>query len=75
MFLRRTINLFYRCAAVDVVEIGGRGEHFRHWKIRLFPGNSEKWLDPHLPDLIQRIRQAREKEGYEAGNRLITVTS
>ena len=75
MFLRRTINLFYRCAAVDSVEIGGRGERFRHWKIRLFPGNNEKWLDPHLPALIQRIREVREKEGYEAAPDHITVTS
>ena len=75
MFLRRTINLFFRCAAVDSVEIGGRGERFRHWQIRLFPGNNEKWLDPHLPSLIQRIRQAREKAGYEAAPDDITVTS
>jgi hypothetical protein len=75
MFLRRTINLFYRCAAVDSVEIGGRGERFRHWRIRLFPGNNEKWLDPHLPALIQRIRQAREKAGYEPAPDDITVTS
>ena len=44
MFLQRTINLFFRCAAVDAVEIGGRGEKFRHWRIRLFPGNNEEWL-------------------------------
>jgi hypothetical protein len=75
MFLRRTINLFFRCAAVDSVEIGGRGERFRHWRIRLFPGNNEEWLDPHLPALIQRIRQAREKAGYEAAPDEITVTS
>jgi len=75
MFLRRTINFFYRCAAVDSVEIGARGERFRHWQIRLFPGNNEKWLDPHLPDLIQRIRLARAKEGYEAAPDHLTVTS
>lgn len=75
MFLRRAINLFYRCAAVDSVEIGGRGEGFRHWKIRLFPGNNEKWLDPYLPNLIQKIRQAREKAGYEAAPDDITLTN
>jgi ATP-dependent helicase IRC3 len=75
MFVRRTINLFFRCAAVDSVEIGGRGERFRHWRIRLFPGNNEKWLAPHLPDMIQRIREAREKAGYEAAPDKITVTS
>jgi superfamily II DNA or RNA helicase len=75
MFLRRTINLFFRCAAVDTVEIGGRGARFRHWRIRLFPGNNEKWLEPHLPELIERIRQARNKAGYEAAPDRITVTS
>lgn len=75
MFLRRTINLFFRCAAVDSVEIGGRGERFRHWRIRLFPGNNQEWLEPHLPGLIKRIRDAREKAGYEAAPDEITVTS
>ena len=75
MFLRRTINLFFRCAAVDSVAIGGRGERFRDWQIRLFPGNNEKWLEPHLPALIQRIREAREKAGYEAAPDEITITS
>jgi len=74
MFLRRTINLFFRCAAVDAVEIGERGEKFRHWRIRLFPGNNEEWIEPHLPALIARIRQARERAGYEAAPDEITVT-
>jgi ATP-dependent helicase IRC3 len=75
MFVRRTINLFYRCAAVDSVEIGGKGERFRHWRIRLFPGNNEAWLEPHLPTLIERIRLARDKAGYEAAPDEITITS
>jgi len=75
MFIRRTINLFFRCAAVDSVEIGGRGMRFRDWQVRLFPGNNEKWLEPHLPGLIQRIRQDREKAGYEAAPDEITITS
>jgi 5-methylcytosine-specific restriction endonuclease McrA len=29
IYIRRTINLFFRCAAVDSVEIGGRGKGFR----------------------------------------------
>jgi superfamily II DNA or RNA helicase len=74
MFLRRTINLFFQCSAVDTVEIGGRGEGFRHWRIRLFPGNSEDWLKPHLPALAKRIRQAREEAGYQAAPDEITVT-
>jgi superfamily II DNA or RNA helicase len=84
MFIRRTINLFFHCAAVDSVKIGAKGEGFRHWQIRLFPGNNEirlfpgnneKWLEPHLSGLIQRIRQDREKAGYEAAPDAITITS
>lgn len=75
IFLRRTINLFFRCAAVDTVEIGGRGPRFRHWRIRLFPGNDARWVEPHLPSLIQQIRQARERAGYEAAPDEISVTT
>ena len=75
MFIRRTLNLFFRCAAVDSVEIGAKGERFRHWQIRLFPGNNEKWLEPYLASLIQRIREAREKAGYEAAPDDIAITS
>jgi len=74
MFLRRTINLFYRCAAVDSVQIGEKGEKFRRWRIRLFPGNNEKWIEPSLPNLIERIRQARKKAGYEAAPDEILVS-
>jgi hypothetical protein len=75
MFIRRTINLFFRCAAVDSVKIGAKGEWFWHWQIRLFPANNEKWFEPHLPGLIQQIRQDREKAGYEAAHDEITLTS
>ena len=75
MFIRRTLNLFFRCAAVDSVEIGAKGERFWHWQIRLFPGNNEKWLEPYLAGLIQRIREAWEKAGYEAAPDDIAITS
>jgi hypothetical protein len=74
MFLRRTINLFFQCSAVDSVEIGGKGERFRHWRIRLFTGNPSEWLVPHLPTLVQRIRLAREEAGYGAAPETISVT-
>jgi ATP-dependent helicase IRC3 len=75
MFLRRTINLFFRCAAVDTVEIGGKGERFHHWRIRLFPGNNHEWLKPHLSALSQRIREARKKAGGQAAPDEITITN
>lgn len=75
IYIRRTLNIFYRCAAVDTVEIGVRGEPFRHWRIRLFPGNDERWLKPFLADLVKRIRQAKENAGYVPAPDKITVTS
>jgi hypothetical protein len=75
MYLRRTVNLFYRCSAVESVEIGQKGHRFRHWDIRLFKGNDEKWLDPHLNDLINRIREARLKAGRQAAPDTIRVSS
>ena len=74
MFLRRTVNLFYQCAAVQSVEIGQRGERFRTWRVRLFPGNDPAWLAPHLPALAERVRAARKAAGYEAAPDEITVT-
>lgn len=75
MFLRRSVNLFYRCAAVESIEIGQRGDGFRNWKISLFKGNNEEWLKPHLNDLINRIREARLKAGREAAPDTIRVSS
>lgn len=75
MFLRRIVNLFYRCSAVESIEIGQRGDGFRNWKISLFEGNNEKWLDPHLKDLIDRVREARLYAGREAAPDTIRVSS
>lgn len=73
MFLRRTINLFYCCSAVDYVEVGARGEKLRHWRVKLFPGNHEEWLEPHLASLTTRIQTARKKAGYKSAPESISV--
>lgn len=75
MFLRRSVNLFYRCAAVESVEIGQRGDKFRHWEIRLFKGNDARWLDSHVSGLVDRIQQARLKAGREAAPNAIKISS
>lgn len=62
-FLRRTINTFYRCAAVESVRIGKRGELYYRWEIRLFPRNDPAWLRPHLPGIASGIRTARKEGG------------
>lgn len=62
-FLRRTINTFYRCAAVESVKIGKRGPLFYRWEVRLFPGNNPSWIEPHLAGLAQNIRSTRQSDG------------
>lgn len=73
MYLRRTVNLFYRCSAVKDIRIGSRGERFRTWSILLFQGNEPDWLRSHLPILVERIRQARIKAGVKAAPEKIEI--
>lgn len=64
-FLRRTINFFYRCSAVDRIQIGERGDKLRQWTVRLFPGNDPAWIQPLVEALRRRIAEARDEAGYE----------
>ncbi len=72
-FLRRCINFFYQCAAVYTVSAGEKGDRLRTWTIRLFPENNPAWLTPHLPSLVNQIREAREAAGFVAAPDQITV--
>ena len=38
MYLRRCVNFYYRCAAVEGVDIAARGERFRTWPYLAVPG-------------------------------------
>lgn len=73
MFVRATFNLFYRCTAVDTVEIGQRGEKFHHWRVTLLPGNKSDWILPHLVSLVAYIRKAREEAGLAPAPQKIMV--
>lgn len=64
-YLRHAFNLFFRCGAVESVEIGQRGPRFRNWEVRLFAGNKPGWLEPFLPALVERIRGARQDAGHQ----------
>lgn len=66
MFLCRTVNFFYHCGAVHTVLIAERGPNFRHWKVELNAGNDPRWLEPHLPRLLERIRASKSDGGYGA---------
>ncbi len=74
MFLCRTFNFFYQCGAVHVVGIGKRGKLFYNWYVELKTGNNPAWLEPFLPDLLDRIRRTRAKAKFGVPN-TITITS
>ena len=73
MYLRRCVNFYYRCAAVEGVDIAARGERFRTWRIWLFQGSDPAWLEPHLLALVARIRQAREEAGFQPAPEKILI--
>ncbi|HII07587.1 MAG TPA: DEAD/DEAH box helicase family protein [Methanotrichaceae archaeon] len=73
-FVSKTINFFYKCGAVQEVVIHDIGYYFYNWQILLYPGNDPKWLEPYLPELLKRIRNAREPTKYGSPNK-ITVQS
>ena len=73
MYLQRSVNFFYRCAAVEDINIAARGERFRTWRIRLFQGNDPDWLRPHLPELTERIRHARVEAGFQPAPETIVI--
>lgn len=75
MYLRRLVNLFYRCAAVESIEIGSRGEKFYRWRVVLYPDNDPKWFEQHRKDLVLKIRDARQRAGYQAAPDYIEVTN
>jgi hypothetical protein len=66
MYLRCCINFFFRCAAVDKIEIASRGKKFRQWHVTLYAGNNPAWLEPFKKELIDRIRDTKTKAGFEA---------
>lgn len=62
-FLRRSINFFYRCAAVSEVAIGLKGAGYYNWTVTLASDNPSSWLAPKLPALFERIQKVREAAG------------
>lgn len=58
-YVRRTVNFFYQCAAVDSVKIGRRGPLFYGWEVRLYPGLDAAWIHPHIAEILCTIRTKR----------------
>ena len=63
--IRRMVNFFYRCDAVQDVRIGARGEGFRHWEVTLYPGNDEAWIQPYVSNVVAEIHEARDEWGRQ----------
>ncbi|MCB2205034.1 DEAD/DEAH box helicase family protein [bacterium] len=61
-YLRRCINTFYRCGAVESVKIGGRGEPYYNWVVTLYAGNPTKWLKRPGKALLRTINVARYEQ-------------
>ncbi|MFN8669451.1 MAG: DEAD/DEAH box helicase family protein [Gemmatimonadaceae bacterium] len=57
--LRRTINMFYQCAAIDEVKYATRGNGRRDWLVTLRTGNPRGWIGEHLEAILQRIQAAQ----------------
>jgi ATP-dependent helicase IRC3 len=73
-FAHRSVNFFYKCGAVKSIMIREIGYYSYQWQVQLHEGNEPKWLRPYLPELLKRIRSARENAKY--GNlSKITVVS
>jgi len=66
-YLQRTINFFYRCAAVEVIELGGTQAGC---EVVLRPGIDATWLEPHLPNLTAQVAEARGAEGLPSLGKL-----
>jgi superfamily II DNA or RNA helicase len=66
-YLRRTINFFYRCAAVQTVSIRLRGMGAGMWSVSLFPGNDARWMLNRfcwrLQEEIERVREQQRLFG------------
>lgn len=62
--IRRTINMFYQCAAVDEIEIKSKGIKRREWRIRLRSNNPRAWFEEPLYELFDRIRTAQADDRF-----------
>lgn len=69
--VRRTVNFFYRAQAVQSIDYRSRGPRFDRWVVTLYPGNEAAWIEPHLPSVIEQIRDLRQHAGLRAPNAIV----
>ncbi|MEI7895150.1 MAG: HNH endonuclease, partial [Myxococcales bacterium] len=68
--VRATLNHYYRCAAVSRIEIGGRGARFHEWLVKLNAKNDPRFLERHLPGLLDLIGEKRSEARFESPSAL-----
>ena len=66
-FLQRYINFFYKCAAVESIQID---KNEQNWKIKLHEGNNTSWLTSFIEDLTINIQSIRKEYGYSGPKEL-----
>lgn len=70
-FLRRSINFFYQCAAVESVRFNKHEQHLYPWEICLYAGINPRILKPHLVALVKNNRQRLEGAGLSGPRRIV----
>jgi ATP-dependent helicase IRC3 len=71
-YIQRTVNFFYRCAAVDLVEVDGDSAAY---DVRLQPGIDATWIEPHLGNFGAHIAEGRAAAGLASVGRVrVTAT-
>lgn len=58
--IRRSINFFYRAAAVESVKCDETLYYCYNWEISLYENNNPRWVIPYLEKLVREIRSNTE---------------
>lgn len=67
LYLRCSVNFFYRCAAVKEIYIPP--EHaLLNWEVVLHSGIDPKWIRPYLKKIIKKIQRVRGDAGIKVGS-------
>lgn len=74
-YLRRSFNFFYRCSAVQVVQIRLRGQGAGEWSVWLNPGLDPKWLTADSRKLLREAIESRRANERLFGPTLLHVDS
>ena len=75
-YLRRVINIFYRCRAVQNIKLHKTkgAAHYTDWVVGLYEGNDPAWLEPFGGELLGAINAHRRETG-EAPLTSLTLTT